>query len=149
MFLQQLKVDGRGCYSYLIGCPREGRACVVDPERHFDYYPQAAQENRPQVTDVFDTHLHTDHITGSAELAARTGAAVPVHSAVGAGYPHEPIPDLVRDGIDLDKDRHLTTVCRSGYRSNIAGSFLKSLGYTHVFSLIGGMTAWDAAHRTA
>ena len=60
---------------------------------------------------------------------------------------HVPIATLVREGVDLDTNRHITTVCRSGYRSNIAGSLLKSLGYSHVFSLVGGMTAWTAAKR--
>jgi rhodanese-related sulfurtransferase len=57
-------------------------------------------------------------------------------------------PKLLKIGIDLDKQRHITTVCCSGYRSNIAGSFLKAKEYEHVFSLIGGMTAWNAPHRT-
>ena len=42
---------------------------------------------------------------------------------------------------------HITAVCGAGYRSNIAGSLLKSLGYEQVFSLIGGMTAWNASRR--
>jgi len=45
MFFKQLKVEGLGCYSYLIGCPRAGNACVVDPERHVGRYLDAAQEN--------------------------------------------------------------------------------------------------------
>jgi rhodanese-related sulfurtransferase len=67
------------------------------------------------------------------------------------GAIHKPISNLIEDGIDLDdldKNRHITAICASGYRSNIAGSFLKAQGYEHVFSLIGGMTAWNAAQRT-
>jgi glyoxylase-like metal-dependent hydrolase (beta-lactamase superfamily II)/rhodanese-related sulfurtransferase len=82
-------VDGLGCYSYLIGCPAQGTACVVDPERHVGRYLDAAQENGLEITAVFDTHLHADHITGSVELAARTGATVYVHPAVEAAYAHE------------------------------------------------------------
>jgi len=91
VFFRQFKVEGLGCYSYLIGCPRAGTACVVDPERHVAQYLDAAQENGLQITDVFDTHLHADHITGSQELAAQTGATVHVHPAVEADYPHEPL----------------------------------------------------------
>lgn len=93
MFFQQFKVDGLGCYSYLIGCPKEGVACVVDPERHVERYLDVAQENGLQITDVFDTHLHADHITGSQELAAQTGATIHVHPAVEAQYPHEPVSE--------------------------------------------------------
>ena len=93
MFFRQFKVEGLGCYSYLIGCPKEGVACVVDPERHVERYLDVAQENGVQITDVFDTHLHADHITGSQELAAQTGATIHVHPAVEAEYPHEPLRD--------------------------------------------------------
>jgi len=89
VFFRQFKVEGLGCYSYLIGCPRAGTACVVDPERHVGQYLDVAQENGLQITDVFDTHLHADHITGSQELVAQCGATVHVHPAVEAGYPHE------------------------------------------------------------
>ena len=91
MFFQQFKVEGLGCYSYLIGCSKEGVACVVDPERHVERYLDVAQENGLRITDVFDTHLHADHITGSQELAAQTGATIHVHPAVEAEYPHEPL----------------------------------------------------------
>ena len=70
MLFQQFKVDGLGCFSYLLGCPAAGTACVVDPERHVDRYLKAAQDNGLRITHIFDTHLHADHITGSGELAA-------------------------------------------------------------------------------
>ena len=91
MYFQQYKVDGLGCYSYLIGCPREGTACVVDPERHVDQYVETAQEQGLRITDIIDTHLHADHVTGSLELAERTGATTHVHPAVEADYPHQPL----------------------------------------------------------
>ena len=91
MLFKQFKVEGLGCYSYMIGCPGAGTACVVDPERHVGRYVETAQENGLEITHVFDTHLHADHITGSAELAAQTGATVCVHPAVEAAYPHEPV----------------------------------------------------------
>ena len=91
MFFKQFKVDGLGCYSYLIGCPTDGTAWVVDPERHVAQYVETAQENGLQITDVFDTHLHADHITGSAELATRTGATIHIHPTTEADYPYEPV----------------------------------------------------------
>ena len=93
MLFRQFKVEGLGCYSYLLGCPRAGTACVVDPERHVAQYMDAAQESGLSITHIFDTHLHADHITGSAELAARTGAAICVHPAIGAEYPHEDLAE--------------------------------------------------------
>lgn len=89
MLFQQFKVEGLGCFSYLIGCPAAGTACVVDPERHIERYLQAAQQNGVRITHIFDTHLHADHITGSAELAASTGATIYVHPGVEAAYSHQ------------------------------------------------------------
>ena len=54
MFFKQYKVEGLGCYSYLIGCPAAGTACVVDPERHTEQYVQDAQENGLRITDIFE-----------------------------------------------------------------------------------------------
>jgi glyoxylase-like metal-dependent hydrolase (beta-lactamase superfamily II)/rhodanese-related sulfurtransferase len=89
VYFRQYKVEGLGCYSYLIGCPAAGTACVVDPERHVGQYMQTAEHEGLRITHVFDTHLHADHITGSAELAAATGATVCVHPAIEAEYEHE------------------------------------------------------------
>ena len=89
MLFQQFKVEGLGCFSYLLGCPAAGTAGVVDPERHVDRYLKAAQDNGLRITHIFDTHLHADHITGSGELAARTGATIYVHPGVEAAYPHQ------------------------------------------------------------
>lgn len=55
---------------------------------------------------------------------------------------HQPISKLIQEGIELDRSRHVTTMCGSGYRSNIAGSYLKSLGFAHAYSVLGGMAAW-------
>ncbi|NLZ62625.1 MAG: MBL fold metallo-hydrolase [Lentisphaerae bacterium] len=93
MLFEQFKVAGLGCFSYLIGCPAAGTACVVDPERHIERYLHAAQQNGVRITHIFDTHLHADHITGSVELAASTGANIYVHPGVEAEYPHKELHD--------------------------------------------------------
>ena len=64
------------------------------------------------------------------------------------GAIHLPLPQLIATGITLEKDAHISVVCGSGYRSNIAGSMLKTSGYGHVYSVIGGMLAWRMAGFT-
>lgn len=93
MLFQQFKVEGLGCLSYMLGCPASGVACVVDPERHVERYLEAAKQNGLKITHIFDTHLHADHITGSGELAARTGAEIFVHPGVQAAYPHKDLKE--------------------------------------------------------
>ncbi len=91
MLFTTCKVEGLGCYSYVIGCPKAGTACVVDPERHVERYLEIAQDAGVKITHIFDTHLHADHITGSAELARRTGATIYVHPAIEPGYAFVPV----------------------------------------------------------
>ena len=76
MFFKQFKVEGLGCYSYLIGCPNAGKAVVVDPKRDYEEYLTVAEKNGLKITAIIDTHVHADHISGAFELSQRTGAKV-------------------------------------------------------------------------
>jgi len=93
MFFQQFKVEGLGCLSYMIGCPLDGRAIVVDPKRDIGDYLKTAQLNKMKITGIIETHIHADHISGAAELQLQTGA--PIHLGAGspADYDHLPLSD--------------------------------------------------------
>ena len=41
-----------------------------------------------------------------------------------------------------DKDTELILYCGGGFRSALAADNLQKMGYTNVFSMIGGWTAW-------
>ncbi len=60
--------------SYLIGCQATGEAIVVDANRDVAQYIDAAAEEGLRVTHVTETHIHADFVSGSRELATRTGA---------------------------------------------------------------------------
>ena len=62
--------------SYLIGCASTGEALVADPTREVEKYTKAAEAEGLQITHVTETHIHADFVSGSRELAARTGAAL-------------------------------------------------------------------------
>jgi len=70
--LHQVQRPGRGCLSYVLIA--DGRALVVDPAPDAAYYVDLAAAAGARITDVFDTHLHADHLSGARELADRTGA---------------------------------------------------------------------------
>ena len=76
MYFKQIVVEGMGCLSYLIGCPGAKAACVVDPKRDVQVYLDLARENGMQITHVFETHIHADHVSGNQELKSRTGAQI-------------------------------------------------------------------------
>lgn len=50
------------------------------------------------------------------------------------------VPELVRA-----REREVIVICRSGYRSLLAGQTLQWLGYTSVRSLKTGLTGWSDA----
>ena len=60
--------------SYLIGCAATGEAIVVDPNRDIDQYLRAAADEGLAIAFVTETHIHADFVSGSRELAERTGA---------------------------------------------------------------------------
>ncbi len=60
--------------SYLIGCAATGDAIVVDPNRDVEQYIRAAADEGMKISRVTETHIHADFVSGSRELASRTGA---------------------------------------------------------------------------
>jgi glyoxylase-like metal-dependent hydrolase (beta-lactamase superfamily II)/rhodanese-related sulfurtransferase len=93
MFFKQIKAEGLACFSYIIGCPQDGRAFVVDPKRDVGDYLSIADENGLTITGIIDTHVHADHISGAHELKERTGADIHIHEKAGAEYTHKPLHD--------------------------------------------------------
>lgn len=62
--------------SYLIGCHATGEAIVIDPNRDVEQYVKAAAADGLRITHVTETHIHADFVSGSRELAAKTGATL-------------------------------------------------------------------------
>jgi hydroxyacylglutathione hydrolase len=62
--------------SYLVGCEATGEALVVDPNRDAEQYVRAAKADGMRITHVTETHIHADFVSGTRELARRTGASV-------------------------------------------------------------------------
>ena len=91
MYLQQFFIDGLGCASYLVGCESHGVAAVVDPDRDIQKYLDTAEARGLKITHIIETHLHADHVSGNADLAAATGAEIYVHEAGNAEFAHQPL----------------------------------------------------------
>ena len=76
MFFKRFYDDGLAQASYLIGCDASGEAVVIDPSRDAEQYVAAAAAERLRITRVTETHIHADFVSGSRELAKRTGATL-------------------------------------------------------------------------
>ncbi|HRE47237.1 MAG TPA: MBL fold metallo-hydrolase [Aggregatilineales bacterium] len=66
-----------------------------------------------------------------------------------AGAQHLPLGDLPLRLDALPKDHLIVAQCSSGYRSQIAASWLRAKGFTNVVTLGEGKRVWEHAFRTA
>jgi hydroxyacylglutathione hydrolase len=102
MLLKRFYDDGLAQASYLLGCARTGEALVVDPNRDVAQYIAAAEAEGMRVTHVTETHIHADFVSGSRELARRTGAQLLLSAEGGAEWQYAFAADagatLLRDG---------------------------------------------------
>ena len=76
MLLRRFYDEGLAQASYLIGCQVTGEALVVDPNRDIEQYITAAAAEGLRIAHVTETHIHADFVSGSRELAQRTGATL-------------------------------------------------------------------------
>ena len=74
MFFERFYDTDLAQASYLIGCQKTGESLVIDPIRDVQIYLDRAAREGLRVTHVTETHIHADYLSGSRELAARTGA---------------------------------------------------------------------------
>jgi len=76
MFVKRIFEPSIAQASYLIGCQRCGEAIVIDANRDIDQYVAAAAQEGLRITQVTETHIHADFVSGSRELAQKTGATL-------------------------------------------------------------------------
>jgi hydroxyacylglutathione hydrolase len=74
MLLERIYDEDLAQASYFIGCQAKGVALVVDPRRDIDVYLRIAEKNGMRIIAVTETHIHADYLSGTRELAAKTGA---------------------------------------------------------------------------
>ena len=64
----------------------------MDPGRdRVDDYVAMARRKGLTVTDILETHVHADHVSGNQALAAKTGARIHIHPAAQAAFAHDPV----------------------------------------------------------
>lgn len=100
MIFETIESPGLAQRSYVVGDDDEGVCAVIDPRRDVDVYLQIARDHQARITSVLETHIHADFVSGSAELARRTGA--PLHTGSSDRYTFDRSPleqgEVVRVG---------------------------------------------------
>lgn len=86
MLLERIYDEDLAQASYFIGCQAKGEAIVVDPRRDLDVYLRLAAKNGMRIVAVTETHIHADYLSGTRELAAKTGAQMHVSDEGGPDW---------------------------------------------------------------
>ncbi|CAM4193335.1 hypothetical protein BAMA_24030 [Bacillus manliponensis] len=91
--MYQFNRVGKGCLSYMV--VSNGEAAVIDAVRTTEVYEQFAKEQGVTITNVLDTHLHADHISGGRKLAEKTNGTywLPPKDAEEVVFTYEPLVD--------------------------------------------------------
>ena len=89
MYFQHVYDKSLAQASYFIGCQQAGVAAVIDPKRDVDTYIKIAQEQNMTITQIYETHIHADFLSGHLELAAHTGAAMYLSGEGGPDWQYE------------------------------------------------------------
>jgi hydroxyacylglutathione hydrolase len=69
-----------GCNCSVVVCPDTREALVVDPGDEAPRVLEALEAEGARAVRIVHTHAHFDHVMGTREVAARTGAEVLLHA---------------------------------------------------------------------
>jgi len=115
-----------------------GTTEVDDVLKH--YIRKCAQESADEKT--FESTIELEQIVG------RNGLILDVREEAEFAFGHIegaksiPMGELEERLSELDKDREIYVICRTGARSDLAAQKLVAHGFTKVFNVLPGMTSW-------
>jgi hydroxyacylglutathione hydrolase len=105
MIFKRFYDDNLAQASYLIACERTREAVIVDPNLDIAQYIRAAGAERVRITNVTETHIHADFVSGAQALASATGAKLHLSAEGGKdwGYSSDALEraQSLRDGSDI------------------------------------------------
>lgn len=100
MFFKQ-RTNEDASISYFFGCGGLGKGVAVDVLAGDQaWYVDQARKLNVDITIVFDSHIHADHLSGGRQLAEQAGASYALHES-NAGKTSFPFMPL-RDGQVID-----------------------------------------------
>jgi hydroxyacylglutathione hydrolase len=88
-------------------------AFVVDPQRDIDRVLDLLEEHGVRLTDVFETHIHNDYVTGGLALARHTGAAYHVNAADDVSFDRSPVSD--GQTVEVGRRMRVTALATPGH----------------------------------
>lgn len=139
LMVHQMKAES--CLAYLIADAEARQAALVDPRLdRVTEYLAGLEERGLHLRFVIETHTHADHLSGAAELRARTGAEVLVSERATS----EVATRRLRDDDRLSLGRHEIRVLASpGHTSDSVSLLVDGALFTGDALLIGGAGRTD------
>ncbi len=115
---------------------------LAEPLLAFESHPEEVERSAR-----VDVHELEQRLAGDADLQL-VDVRQPDETANGVidGAIEIPLTRLNERLATLDAARPTVVYCESGYRSSIAASRMAAAGFTDVADLLGGYSAWSAAH---
>lgn len=96
MYFKEIETEGLAHFSYMIGDGND--IAVIDPMRDVHVYMHEARKEGMRIKYIFETHRNEDYISGSMELAEKTGATIYISGHEDLGYAYG---EKIRDGFQL------------------------------------------------
>lgn len=136
MIFRQLFETETSTYSYLLGCERTHRACLIDPvASEINDYVELLQTLNLKLIYTMETHVHADHITGAGLLREQLGSKSVVHRDAGA----QCADLMVTDGVLLQiGDLEFEVRHTPGHTSGCVSYVMADRVFTGDALLIGG-----------
>lgn len=141
MIFRQLFEAETSTYSYLLGCERSRRACIIDPvASEVAQYVELLQGLDLNLVYTLETHVHADHITGAGLLRQQLGSKSVVHRDAGAMCADL----LVTDGVTLQVgDLDIEVRHTPGHTGGCVSYVMADRVFTGDALLIGGSGRTD------
>ena len=79
MFFHHRFIPGLAINTYMVGDESAGRCAVIDPVRDVQPYIDKARDEGLHITDILETHVHADFVSGAKELKARLDGEPTIH----------------------------------------------------------------------
>lgn len=89
MIFDTIVTEGLAHLSYVVGDDHSGVCVVIDPRRDIGIYLAIAQRHNARIVRILETHIHADFVSGSRNLAAKTGAPLFFSADGGYEFPYE------------------------------------------------------------
>jgi len=144
--LLQIRRVAKGCLSYFLYS--NGEAIVIDPAQNISPYIRIAEEKDLSITQVIDSHLHADHVSGARALASETGAEVYLNPQDPYIFEFNTIEEDFK--FELNGKELLRALSTPGHTPGSTSFVMKNLGILTGDTLfVDGIGRPDLFHQTA